>query len=169
MPRLAAIDSPPSDCPNRWVLEAGEAGQVTGFQTQHSGKAVGTPQDLESTLQNAWDNSDGIFVEIYEARFWEAEMQPKSVLDRSASKRTIAEWAEKFHKRRRKFWAPGGYAEKNLGIEGIPDPFPMTHRHTFKRTIDSETETQLLYYIHGSKCGKESNVNYGVIAILPNT
>ena len=45
----------------------------------------------------------------------------------------------------------------------------LTYRHTFTRTLESATGNQILHYIHGSKCGKESSANYGVIAILPNT
>ena len=53
-------------CPNRWVLEAGADGRtVTGFQTTNA-QQVNTPAHTEGTLGNAWVNSDGVFVEIYE-------------------------------------------------------------------------------------------------------
>ncbi|HXF04720.1 MAG TPA: hypothetical protein VNM72_04810 [Blastocatellia bacterium] len=145
-----------SGCPNKWVLEAGERGQVTGFQTSNA-EGVGNPIELESTLRNAWDNSDAIFVEIYEQRFWEAETAGP-VLTPNGSGLTIGQWAERFHQRRRDFWIP----------RGLPDPFPLVHRHTFKRTINSPTDPQVLYYINGSKCGKGGSANYGVIQILPN-
>jgi hypothetical protein len=146
-----------SGCPNRWVLQAGARGQVTGFQTENASKNVGDPIELDSTFQNAWDNSDAIFVEIYEQRFWEAETAGP-VLNPNASGRTIADWANKFHERRRADWVP----------RGLADPFPLAHRHTFKRTINSTTDTQILYYINGSKCGTGGSANYGVIQILPN-
>ncbi len=145
-----------SGCPNRWVLQAGAAGQVTGFQTENATKNVGNPIELESTLQNAWDNSDAIFVEIYEQRFWEAETAGP-VLNPNASGRTTGDWASLFHERRRNDWA------QKLG-----DPFRLTHRHTFKRTIASKTDNQVFYYINASKCSSGSTPKYGVIVILPN-
>ena len=48
-------------CPNHWVLEAGArlpVGQLTGFQTKNRNGGVDDPVSLDSTLLNAWDNSD---------------------------------------------------------------------------------------------------------------
>jgi hypothetical protein len=145
-----------SGCPNRWVLQSGAAGQVTGFQTENASKNVSDPIELDSTFQNAWDNSDGIFLEIYEQRFWEAETAGP-ILNPRASGLTIGQWGNRFHERRRNFWVP----------RGLADPFPMTYRHTFKRTIGS-TSNQVLYYINGSRCGTGGVASYGVIQILPN-
>jgi len=142
-------------CPNKWVLEEGVAGQVTGFQTVNPYSGVATPVELESTFQNAWDNSDGIFVEIYEQLFWKAEVAGP-VLDPNASGRTIADWANLFHERRRRDWGA------KLG-----DPFPLAHSHAFKRTISSRTGNQLFYYINPSKCGAGNTTNFGAIVILP--
>ncbi len=136
------------------MLEAGQAGQVTGFQTNNP-SGVSNPIELESTLQNAWDNSDAIFVEIYEQKLWEAETAGP-VLNPNASGRTIRDWANLFHQRRRTDWA------QKLG-----DPFPLTHRHTFKRTISSNTDHQFFYYINPSKCGVGSAPQYGVVVIVP--
>jgi len=144
-----------SGCPNRWVLQAGERGQVTGFQTNNA-SGVSNPIELESTLQNAWDNSDAIFVEIYEQEFWEAETAGP-VLNPNASGRTIGDWANLFHERRRNDWA-----------SKIPDPFSLTHSHVFKRTIDSQTDSQLFYYVNGSKCGVGNTTHFGAIVILPD-
>ncbi len=140
-----------SGCPNRWVLQAGAAGQITGFQTVNLSNAI----ELESALQNAWDNSDAIFVEIYEHRFWEAEVAGP-VLNPNASGRTIADWANLFHQRRQQDWA------SKLG-----EAFPLTHRHVFKRTISSPTANQLFYYVNPSKCGAGSTAKFGAIVILP--
>jgi hypothetical protein len=143
-----------SGCPNRWVLDEGVAGQVTGFQTNNA-RGVATSVELESTFQNAWDNSDGIFVEIYEQLFWKAEVAGP-VLDPNASGRTIADWANLFHERRRRDWGA------KLG-----DPFPLTHSHVFKRTINSQTDNQLFYYINPSRCDAGNTANFGAIVILP--
>jgi len=145
-----------SGCPNRWVLEEGEAGQITGFQTNNA-NGVANAIELESTLQNAWDNSDAIFVEIYEQRFWEAEVGGP-VLNPRASGRTIADWANLFHQRRQQDWS------SKLG-----EAFPLTHRHVFKRTISSRTANQLFYYVNPAKCGAGNTAKFGAIVILPNT
>jgi len=153
-PAVGPFEGAGSGCPNKWVLEAGERGQVTGFQTNNA-KGVATPVELESTFRNAWDNSDAIFVEIYEQLFWAAEVAGP-VLDPNATGRTTGEWAEAFHQRRRDFWAGK-----------IPEPFPLTHSHVFKRTINSPTANQLFYYINPSKCGTDNTAKFGAIVILP--
>ncbi|MCG8606571.1 T9SS type A sorting domain-containing protein [bacterium] len=38
---------------------------------------------------------------------------------------------------------------------------------SFRRTISSETDNQLLYYVNGAKCDSESGLNYEVIIIQP--
>ena len=144
-----------SSCPNKWVLEAGERGLVTAFQTPNPNN-LRTPVELESALRNAWDNSDAIFLEIYEQLLWHAETAGP-VLDPNATGRTIGEWTEMFHERRRDFWG-----------NQLPDPFPMTHEHFFKRTISSESENQVFYYVNPSKCGAAEIANLGVIVILPD-
>lgn len=153
-PAVGPFATAGAGCPNRHVLEAGERGQVTGFQTNNS-KGVANPEELESALQNAWDNSDAIFLEIYELRLLEAEWVGP-ILDPTASGQTIGDWTDRFHQRRREDWIP----------QGIPDPFPPVHRHTFRRTTAAEPQDQLLYYINASKCSEGEVPNYGVIRIL---
>jgi hypothetical protein len=119
-------------CPNRWVLQEGLEGQVTGYQTSNAEK-VATPADVDSALQNAWVNSQGVYVELYEERIWEFVRQPVG--------QTLAEWNNQFQSRRR------------VSFPTIPDPFPTTHRHTFTRTLTQPTGNQTLYYVHGAKCG----------------
>jgi hypothetical protein len=70
-------------CPNKWVLTEGSEGQVTGFQTQNA-NGVANPADTDSTLQNELTNSQGIYLELYEERIWEANRQPNGVIDRPA-------------------------------------------------------------------------------------
>lgn len=132
-----------SGCPNRWVLEQASLGQVTGYQIV---SGITNLTDLESTFSNAWENSDGIFMEIYQANALSA------VANGLPSGKTLGEWAEQFHQRRRTDWP------------GIPDPFPLTHSHTFTRTVSSNSGPQLLNFINGSNC----STNYGVVAILPD-
>jgi hypothetical protein len=112
-------------CPNRWVLQEGLEGQVTGFQTQNAEK-ISNPVDVDSALQNAWANTQAVYVELYEERIWEAVRQPVG--------QTLTQWNSQFQSRRR------------TAFPTIPDPFPTTYRHTF-------TGNQTLYYVHGAKCG----------------
>ena len=133
-----------SGCPNPWVLRAGADGQITAFQTNNQ-KKVRNPADLDSTLRNAWDNSDGIFVEIYEERLWEVQqLGPTGA--------TLAAWTERFHERRR-------------AMQHRPDPFPLSHSHTFKHT--AKQGAQQLFYVHGTKCHQARGKRYGQITVSP--
>ncbi len=99
-----------SGCPNRWVLAESTAGQVTGYQDV---AGVTNVFDLESTFQNEWDNSDGVFLEVYEGIGLLGDTQ------RLPSGMTIGQWADRFHERRRALFPT------------LQDPFPLSHRHTF--------------------------------------
>jgi hypothetical protein len=152
------IEGPPygdGGCPNRWVLRAGAAGQITGFQTNNA-EGVADPIQLDSTLRNAWESSDAIFLEIYEQRFWEAETAGP-VLDPAGSGLTLSEWAERFHQRRAEMWEPAG----------LPDPFPMAYVHTFVAPTDATDETTLFHYVNGTRCGDAGPGAYGVIVLVP--
>lgn len=139
-------------CPNKWVLQEGLEGQVTAWQTTNAEK-VSNPADVDSALQNALSNSQGVYVELYEERFWEAVHQSNGILDPLGSGRTMAQWATQFHNRRRTLFP-------SLG-----DPFPTTYRHTFTRT--QSTGNQIFYYIHGSKCGIGASVAGAVVIVPP--
>lgn len=136
-----------SGCPNRWVLEAGADGRtVTGLQTTNASQ-VDTPALVESTFNNAWVNSDASFVEIYEERFWEITHTNQG---RLPSGRTLAAWADRFHERRRTL------------LRDLPDPFPRTHRHTFRLASGRSSETA--WYFDPSTCGA-GRVSVGRIVI----
>jgi hypothetical protein len=115
------------------VLQEGLEGQVTGWQTSNEEK-VANPADVDSALQNALANSQGVFVELYEERYWEAVRQPGGIIDPLGSRRTMAQWVTEFQSRRRSLFPT------------LPDPFPLTYRHTF-------TGNATIYYVHGAKCG----------------
>ena len=70
--------------------------------------------------------------------------------------RTIGEWDELLHQRRRDMWLQ------------IPDPFPMMHRHIFRHTEDTPGSPQVFYYVNGSRCSTSVTDNpYGVVVCLP--
>jgi len=139
-------------CPNKWVLQEGLEGQVTGWQTSNAEK-VATPADVDSAFQNALSNSQGVYLELYEDRFWESVRQPNGVIDAAGSGRTVSQWATELHNRRKTLFP------------SIPDPFPTTHRHTFTRTSANPSENQTFYYVHGSKCGI-GNAGAGAVVVL---
>ncbi|HXG57646.1 MAG TPA: hypothetical protein VNL91_01325 [Thermoanaerobaculia bacterium] len=145
---LGNVNAP--GCPNRWVLQEGLEGQVTGWQTSNESE-VGDPAAVDSTLLNALANSQGIFVELYEERFWESVRQPSGVISPApaGSGRTMAQWSAEFHNRRRTLFP-------SLG-----DPRPTVHRFTF-------TTTGTFHYIHGSRCGV-GNATPGTIVVQPAT
>jgi hypothetical protein len=62
---------------------------------------VSNVADTDSAFQNALINSQAVFVEIYEERFWEAVKQPNGIIDPLGSGRTMAQWAAQFQSRRR--------------------------------------------------------------------
>ncbi|MEA2236681.1 MAG: hypothetical protein QOC81_1405 [Thermoanaerobaculia bacterium] len=139
-------------CPNKWVLQEGLEGQVTGWQTTNSEK-VANASDTDSALQNALSNSQGVYVELYEERFWEAVHQPNGIINPAGSGKTMTQWANDLHSRRRTLFP-------SLG-----DPFPTTYRHTFTRTL-AGAGNQTFYYIHGSKCGIGPAAP-GAVVVLP--
>ena len=143
---LTSINTP--GCPNKWVLQEGLEGQVTGWQTNNAEK-VANPADTDSALQNAWSNSQGVYVELYEDRFWEAVRQPNGIIDPAGSGHTMLQWANDFHGRRVTLFPT------------LPPPFPSTHRHTF-----TTSAARTFYYVHGSKCGV-GNAAPGAIVVLP--
>ncbi len=129
-------------CPNRWTVKEGAEGQITGFQTNNL-SMISTPNDLDSAFQNAWDNSDGVFVEIYEEVFWVAQNTRNGVLP--ITSKTVGDWAAEFHRRR----VDPIFA--NFTRAG--NPFPSTYSFTFNRTI-SGSGAQTFNFVHGSKCGQ---------------
>jgi hypothetical protein len=143
-PPYAAVGT---GCPNRWVLRAGADGDhVTGYQTNNA-QGVSNPAELQSALSNAWVNSDASFVEVYEERFWEATRAGGAV---PPGGRTLGQWADVFHERRRAMF------------RDLPDPFPRTHRHTFRRAGAGRSET--VYYFDPSTC-RAPGAQVGTIVI----
>jgi hypothetical protein len=137
-----------SGCPNKWVLEEGFQGQVTGFQTSH----LDAPSQLDATFANLVDNSDGVFLEVYESRFWEAAHASDTVLDPNGSGRTLAEWRDVLDARRRDRATYPTFPE---------DPFPAVHRFTFAADAGAQTLT----YVNPVRCGRPG-ASFGVISIV---
>ena len=128
-------------CPNRWAVREGAEGQITGFQTLNR-SGVATPADVNSAFQNAWDNSDGVFMELYEDVFWLADNTNRGVLPGSG--KTVGDWTADLHRRRNDPIYPNFIRAGN--------PFPPTYSFTFNRTTPG-TSAQTFPFVHGSKCG----------------
>lgn len=134
-------------CPNRWVIKEGQAGQVTGFQTVNY---LTNLTLVESALTNDWASTDGIFLEIY------LNAALPATTNAFPSGRTLGDWDEQFHQRRRTAWT------------NLADPFPLTHQHQFTRTETNASAPQLLYYVDAARCQANGGTNFGVIAIHPD-
>jgi hypothetical protein len=134
------VASDPPGCPNRWVIDAGNAGQPTAFQTQNNSEIPDLPT-LDSALQNAETNSDAAMIEVYEERLWEARQLPGAL---GPSGNTVTAWDLAFRQRR--------------GIS-------LSHSHTFTRTVAAGSQT--LYYVNGTKCGDPGTPQWGSITIDP--
>jgi hypothetical protein len=163
-------DDAADDClPNRWAKSAAKDGQIIGYQTNNALK-VGSTEELEAAFQNGYCNSEATFFEIYEERLWELRKTRKDgVLDGNSgaglgpcnlspsADRTIADWAQMLHVRRE---------QRGLDL-GLLQAFPAVHRHSRFSRRTGTSATQLMHYVHGSKCDDGPQPKYGVIAILP--
>ena len=112
-----------SGCPNKWATDVGAVGGLTHFQTSNPSQ-VGNSAQLASALDNMWSNSNSAMLEIYEARAWEAN---NAILDPSlppAQRRTLAQWNQRLHDRRR------------TNFPALGDPTPTTISFTFNQTFE---------------------------------
>jgi hypothetical protein len=112
-----------SGCPNKWATDVGAVGGLTHFQTNNASQ-VGNPAQLASALDNMWSHSNSAMLEIYEARAWEAN---DAILDPtlpSRQQRTLAQWNQRLHERRRN------------NFPALGDPAPTTISFTFTRSKD---------------------------------
>jgi hypothetical protein len=110
-----------SGCPNKWATDVGAVGGLTHFQTTHAPNVETTAQ-LASALDNLWSNSNAAMLEIYEVQAW---LAGDAVLDPSLRPaRTLAEWNERLHERRRN------------DFPALGDPTPKSISFTFTRSID---------------------------------
>jgi plastocyanin len=123
------------ECPNRWVLDAGEAGQPTAFQTNNT-RVIESPADLQSALEGLWDYSDAAYLEIYERIFWEAA-EDDGVLVPSADARTntVSEWNELLEVRR------------DADDHGFGPAFPLT-----VSTVVERSNGKTLYFYNPFRC-----------------
>ena len=143
-----------SGCPNRWAVREGAQGQITGYQTQNL-REVNSADDVDRTFQNLWDNTDGVFMELYESVLWKVSNNNGSVLP--VTGKTLAAWTEQLHARRTDKTFPSYIAAGN--------PFPTTFSDRFVKTTKG-SDPQTLVYVHGMKCGRGAG-EMGQIIINP--
>jgi hypothetical protein len=89
-----------SGCPNKWATDVGAVGGLTHFQTRHA-PDVETPAQLASALDNLWSNSNAAMLEIYEEQAWQAHDGILDLSLPSEEQRTLAQWNQRLHERRR--------------------------------------------------------------------
>lgn len=156
-PVLKPVFPSGAQCPNPYVLREGAEGQVTGFQTVNL-SAVNTLPDLDLTLLNGLENSDAVYIEVYERLLWEA-VETGAVLDpAAATPRTLKDWTVEFLDRRWK-----SYFTTTLGLD---DPYPKSWSHTFHRTIGA-AGNEIYHYVDPAVCGAGPVPEYGAISIQP--
>jgi hypothetical protein len=138
-------------CANAWVILAGAAGQITGKQNVSGIRYTG---QFASSLENAFDNTDAIYVEAYE------DVIQRAMYDGY----DMTPMAEAFHHRRSVDWntwvAERGWEDREL----VTDPFRDAYRFTFQAD-EAESEPVVYYYVHGSEC--RENPQVGRIAMMP--
>jgi hypothetical protein len=117
----------PTECPQELVVIEGAEGQYISFQTNNISKIVDSAQ-LESALENGWENSTAGMIEIYEERLWQA---------RSLHNLDIATWDR-------------DYRDRRAQQRGFPSDQP-SHSHVFVRTIGGN-KGQVHTYINGTRC-----------------
>ena len=85
--------------PNRWVIQAGKQGQPTGFQTGNTHELTSIIE-LQSALENLWDNTDAHYLEAYEEILWQARQSQNTLVpDTVAEINTLGEWNERLRTR----------------------------------------------------------------------
>lgn len=112
-----------SGCPNKWATDVEVVGGLTHFQTNNPSQ-VGNSAQLASALDNMWSNSNAAMLEIYEARAWEAN---HAILDPTlppGQQRTLAQWNQRLHDRRR------------TNFPALGDPAPTTIAFTFTQSFE---------------------------------
>lgn len=153
-PELREYTGLPGACPNAWVLFHGATGQYTGWQTVNTGE-MNTLEGLHKTLRNAWVNSDGMFVELYEQLIWLAGREGGQLDPDGVEPLTLEEWDERFHERRADPAA--------LGLPVLPEPKPLEHRHVFANT---GSDTLTYWYTDPATCARDPATR-GKIVVNP--
>jgi len=131
--------------------------QPSGFQTTNQHE-LATPAQLQGSLEDVWQESNGLFLEIYEARFWQAKRLGKELVD-AAFGPTFADYDQRYLDRRRELDADFGWATES-------SPF----RETYSFTMSAASVLGPVYYpyVHGSGCRTNALPNFGVIVVVPD-
>ncbi|MFO0761324.1 MAG: right-handed parallel beta-helix repeat-containing protein [Byssovorax sp.] len=146
----------PGGCPNKWVVREGAEGQLTGFQTVNDDGGVRNLTDLDATINNQWQSSDGVFLEIYDEVLTVSQANYTFV---GPSGHSLGAWALKLHNRLK--------GTDTTTAWGTAETFPDRHRHTFTRTIAS-SKAQIFHYVHAARCAAAGGPRWGAIGILPD-
>lgn len=126
-------------CANAWVIQAGATGQITGKQNN---SGIMYSDQFVSSIENALEHTDAVFVEAYEEVIQRAMFDEKDLLSLT----------EALHERRRVSWNQW-VAEKGWPQRELEPDFPTSHRHTFvAESDDTGSAPKVFYFVHGSKC-----------------
>jgi len=165
--------------PNGRVLDHGDRGQITGFQTTNT--STGQTENivaLNGAFERAYRSSRAIFIEAYESILFDtiiAEGVPyaegfPTVLDNGAkTPRTLVDWNNLFIERRnygRYPLDPDDYAR----TAHLPEFRSNVYEYTFNgQDIKNRLQTGpiTLHYIDPVRCDTASRNNVGTIIIEP--
>lgn len=129
-----------------WMLGTAPAkSQIIGLQTTHE---TDRADRLGRTFARNMDTSEVTMFEVYEEAFWDADW--RGTTERSDGGRTLADWNEALHARRR---------AKARGDEALRDPFPTVHLHTFTRPGAHDV-------VVPRHCGSDANAPVGHVDVV---
>jgi len=142
-------------CPNWWAWVAGATwfagqtyGQAIGYQTMNA-EAVRSPLDLHQTLQNMWNNSSGMFLEIYEGVHWQARYLHSGIVNwgQGQPAKDLGNWLTDLNGRRNTIFP----------ATVLPSTAPTEHRVVFTRTARPGA-VQKHYFVNpaGTKCASSA-------------
>ncbi len=148
-------------CPSNWMRREAALGQPTGAQTVNDLSGLTTPPadafaNVRDALDNGYESTDAVFVELYENAFFRA-------VDGAPSRADVDAWTSRLVDRFATLNgpAPGGWDW------GFPEPFPATYAHTFLFP-EAGAPAEARHYVVGTSCDPSAAaVPHGLVVVLP--
>lgn len=153
-------------CPNWWAYNAGATwfpgttyGQAIGYQTMNA-ERVRTPLDLHNALENMWNNSSGMYLEIYEAVHWQARYLHAGILNLGQGEplKSLGDWRNDLTARR----------DTQFPSTVLPENSPVSHRVVFTRTLaPGFVQKHTFINPSGTKCAASATA-WGTVTVGAN-
>lgn len=164
--------------PSGFVVGAGDSGQITGFQTVNFNGDVVDKATLDDAMQNAWNESRGVFIEAYEKILLETMGAGKTMIPLdtrgNTPNRTLMTWNNMLKARRngRIILFNPQQPRNPILTPNLPKFKSNIYEHKFSATnliqaqLNSGSIT--LNYVDPARCQNVSRAilrNYGTIII----